>query len=36
MYMHHQNNMGVTLFAAAAVMLKPFTQPLAIVMPFFG
>ena len=29
-YMHHQNNTCVTLFAGAAVMLKPFTQRLAI------
>ena len=29
-YTHHQNDTCVTLFAGAAVMLKPFTQPLAI------
>jgi len=29
-YMHHQNDTCVTLFAGAAVMLKPFTKCLAI------
>jgi len=29
-YKHHQNDMCVTLFAVAAVMLKPFTQRLAM------
>ena len=29
-YMHHQNDTGVTLFAGAAAMQKPFTQRLAI------
>jgi len=29
-YKHHQNNTCVTLFAVAAVMLKPFTQRLAM------
>ena len=29
-YTHHQNDTCVTLFAGAAVMLKPFTQRLAI------
>jgi len=29
-YTHHQNDTCVTLFAGAAVMLKPFTQHLAI------
>ena len=35
-YMHHHNNPCVTLFPWAAVMLKPFTQRLAIFMPFFS
>ena len=30
MYTHHQNDTCVTLFAGAAVMLKPFAQRLAI------
>jgi len=30
MYTHHQNDTCVTLFAGAAVMLKPFTQCLVI------
>jgi len=33
-YMHHQNDTCVTLFAVAAVMLKPFTQRLAMCMSF--
>jgi len=32
----HQNDTCVTLFAVAAVMLKPFTQRLAMFMPFSG
>jgi len=36
MYTLHQNDTCVTLFARAAVMLKPFTQRLAMFMPFSG
>jgi len=32
----HQNDTCVTRFAVAAVMLKPFTQRLAMFMPFSG
>jgi len=35
-YTHHQNDTYVTLFARVAVMQWPFTQRLAMVMPFFG
>jgi len=35
-YTHHQNDMCVTLFPGAAVMLKPFTQRLEMYMPFSG
>jgi len=33
-YTHHQNNTCVPLFAGAAVMLKQFTQRLAMFLPF--
>jgi len=36
MYTHHQNNTCVTLLAVAAVMLKLFTQRLAMYMSFSG
>ena len=36
MYKHHQNDMCDTLFAGAAVMLKPLTECLAMFMPFSG
>jgi hypothetical protein len=35
-YTHHRNDMYVTLFAGVAVMQYPFTQRLAMFMPFFG
>ena len=35
-YTHHQNEKYVTLFAVVAVMLKRFTQRLAMFMSFFG
>jgi len=35
-YTHHQNDTCVTLFAVAAVTLKPFTQRVAMFMPFSG
>ena len=35
-YTHHQNDTYVTLFAGVAVMQWPFTQHLAMFMPFFG
>jgi hypothetical protein len=35
-YTHHQNDTYVTLFAGVAVMQWPFTQCLAMFMPFFG
>jgi len=35
-YTHHENDTCVTLFARAAVMLKLFTQCLAMFMPFSG
>jgi len=35
-YTYHQNDTCVTLFAGAAVMLKHFTQRLAMFMPFSG
>jgi hypothetical protein len=34
-YTHHQNDMNVTHFAWVAVMQWPFTQSLAMFMPFF-
>jgi hypothetical protein len=34
--MHHQNDTYGTLFAAVAVMQLSFTQPLVMLMPFFG
>jgi len=33
-YKHHQNDACVTFFAVAAVMLKPFTQRLAVFNPW--
>jgi hypothetical protein len=36
MYTYHQNDTSVTFFTVAAVMLQPFTQQLAMFMPFFG
>jgi len=35
-YTHHQNDTYVTLFAGVAVIQWPFTQRLAMFMPFFG
>ena len=35
-YTHNQNDMYVTLFAGVAVMQQPFTQRLAMFMPYFG
>jgi len=36
MYTLHHNDMCVTVVAGAAVMLQPFTQRLAMIIPFFG